>query len=88
MRETERAGIADVVWEWQPLENGRIFSDPPVRTILKRGRTTASASFKPRIFDRDGVKYAEKRDSYYMNPKSLFYHELWIRYDSNFRYVS
>lgn len=53
-----RASYADVVWEWQPLENGRIFSDPSVvRTILKRGRTTALASFKPRIFDRDGVKY-------------------------------
>lgn len=53
-----RASYADVVWEWQPLENGRIFSDPPVvRTILQRGRTIALASFKLRIFDRDGVKY-------------------------------
>lgn len=32
-----RASRADVAWEWQPLENGRIFSDAlAVRTILER----------------------------------------------------
>lgn len=58
MREAERAGIADVVWEWQPLENGRIFSDAPVvRAILEREE-------RPRhrlshVASIGGVKYKE-----------------------------
>jgi hypothetical protein len=60
-----RAPRADVAWEWQSLENGRIFSDAPANcTILQREEPQASVSFKLRIFDRRVKCEGEACDSY------------------------
>lgn len=81
MREAERAGIADVAWEWQPLENGRIFSDAPaVRTILEREEaprhrlshvpSIAASNMEERKRKREEKRKegeGEKLDSYCMN---------------------
>jgi len=84
-----RASRADVAWEWQPLENGRIFSDAPaVRTILEREE--ASASFKPRqrlsrIFDPGSVKYERSTiHIVWTQRERLFYCEIQIRSKSSF----